>query len=143
MIRERLLFEILDEVEKLLRRHLPDRRRGALVLIGQGKVETMSFNIKTGQSMVATALFTDDKDVARPLASGTVPAWSVIPADALALTPAADGMTCGIVGGPNPEDFVLTVTGQGDPDAAVDPLTGNISGTVTAPEDSKVTITVA
>ena len=103
----------------------------------------MSFSIKTGESKTATALFTDDADVARPLAAGTTPVWSVAPADAVALTPAADGMSCVIVGGPNTVDFVLTVNGQGDADPAKDPLTGNISGSVVLPEDTKVTITVS
>lgn len=103
----------------------------------------MSFSIQTGQSKTATVAFTDANGVAQPLPAGNVPAWAVDPASALALTPAADGMSCAIVGGSPVGDFTLTATVEGDPTPGVDTITATIAGTLVAAEDTQGTITIS
>lgn len=103
----------------------------------------MSFNIQTGQSKTATASFTDASGTVQPLPTGNIPAWAVTPAGALTLTPAADGMTCAIVGGSPLGALTLTATVEGDPTPGVDTIVATISGTLVAPEDTQGTITVA
>lgn len=103
----------------------------------------MSFNITSGQTKTATAVFTDANSVVQPLPPGNVPVWNVTPSDALTLTPAADGMTCVIVGGPTLGPLTLSATVEGDPAPGVDTIVATIDGTIVAPEDTQGTITVA
>lgn len=122
-----------------LRRPPTPGRTFGFIFVGQEKF-VMSKSVIQGSSHTATALFTDASGVARPLFS--VPAWSVVPADALTLSPAADGFTCPFVAGNSDQDFTLTVTAEGDPTAGVNVITGNFAGTITDPEDTQVQINV-
>lgn len=125
---------------KSRRRHRSRLRHGHIFL-GPGDFK-MSFSIRSGQTGVATAVFTDAQGVVRPLAPGNVPVWAVTPPDALSLVPAADGMSCAVTGGENPEDFSLTATAEGDPTPGVDTIVATIAGTLVAPEDTQGTISV-
>jgi len=142
MNRSKILVELL-EIKKLLCRLTSGRDTKATILVGQGKIEIMSFNITSGQSKTATVVFTDANGKVQPLPAGNIPVWTVIPAAALSLTPAADGMSCAILGGTALGPLTLTATVEGDPTPGVDPLTPSIVGTVVAPEDTQGTITVA
>ncbi len=103
----------------------------------------MSFNIKAGQTGVATAVFTDAAGAVHPLAPRNVPVWAVSPADALVLAPAEDGMTCNITGGTGAAgNFALTATGEGDPTAGKDTIVATIAGILVEAEDTQGTISV-
>lgn len=113
------------------------------ILIGPGKTRTMSFNVRSGQSGRATAVFTDAKGIVHPLAKGNIPQWTVEPAGAVAITPDADGMGTQFVGGDTPQDFTLKCTAEGDPTPGQDTIVASIAGTVVAAEDTQGTISVA
>lgn len=136
------ILDMLTEIKQLLCRLMSDRRTKSFLIVGQGKVEIMSFNITSGQSKTATVVFTDVNGKVQPLPAGNIPVWSAIPAESLSLTPAADGMSCAIVGGAMLGPLTLTATVEGDPTPGVDPLTPSIVGTVVAPEDTQGIVTV-
>lgn len=130
-------------VRKPRRRHRPRPTKGFIFIHGHGV--KMSFSIRAGQTGVATAVFTGPPPdlTVYPLAPGNVPVWAVSPADALVLSPAADGMTCEITGGSGaPGDFALTATAEGDPTPGVDTLVATIAGVLAQPEDTQGTISV-
>lgn len=109
----------------------------------------MSFTIKPGQTRTLTAVFSDEKNVVRPLASlptATDPTntltivtlaeptltdpqyqWSITAPDA-----AVVGMA-----------LQIKVHADGDADPAVDPLDSVVDGVVIAPEDTHVTLSVS
>jgi hypothetical protein len=137
------ILDALIEIRHLLHRLMSDRRARGFLIVGQGKIETMSFNITSGQSKTATVVFTDANGKVQPLPTGNIPVWSVLPAGAVTLSPAPDGMSCAIVGGATLGPLTMTATVEGDPTPGVAPLTPSIVGTVVAPEDTQGTITVA
>lgn len=112
---------------------------GHITINGPG-VPTMSFEIEVGQTKVATVVYSDAAGVTHPIFS--VPVWAVTPADALTLTPAADGMTCSIVGAVV-EGCSLTASAESDPTPGKNTTVATISGTVIPAENTQGTITVA
>jgi hypothetical protein len=112
---------------------------GHISISGQG-ASAMTFSIAKGVTKTATVVFSDAADVTQPIYS--VPVWAVTPPDALTLTPAADGMTCSLVG-VTEEPCTLTAVAEGDPTAGVNTITATLGGTVTPAENTKGTITVA
>jgi len=99
----------------------------------------MTQNFIQGSSHTATLALTDANGVARPLPAGIVPAWSVTPAGAVALTPAADGLSATFVAGTTDGLFTLTaVTTYADGDV----VTVDFEGEIVDPEDTQGTITV-
>lgn len=91
-----------------------------------------------GAGTTATALFVDPQGVAQPLSS--VPVWSATPDGLVALTPAADGMTCAVAP-VAPGDVTITATAEGDPSPGVNTITATASLTVAPDEDMTGTIT--
>lgn len=121
----------------LRRRRTPARPvRGFITLSGHGN--SMN-NITQGATKTATLNLTDANGVARPLPAGVVPVWTV-DNPVVALTPAADGLTCVVVAGTTDGDATLTATTTyADGDAVVVTL----AVSVVDPEDTQGTITLA
>lgn len=134
---------LLFSFRKSRHRHRPRPTQGFISI--QGQENGMSFNIKAGQTGVATATFTDANLVVRPLPAGSVVVWAVSPPDALvigAVDPASP-LSVGITGGAGaPGDFALTATTEGDPTPGVDTIVATIAGTLVEPEDTQGTIDV-
>jgi len=98
--------------------------------------------IDQGSTHTATAAFTDAGGTVRQLPSGVVPAWSLNDPAGGSLTPASDGVTCGLVAGTVDGDYTLTVTAEGDPVPGVDTITKSFVFTVRDPEATQATITM-
>lgn len=141
------IIEILRELQCDLRR--PKRRVSISLAIGLTGVEMSNFTINPGQTKTLTAKFTDANGNTDPL--GALPT----------ATDPNGVLTVAAVGTPtvNDQQFQWTIAcpttasagtalevdvhAEGDPTAGVDPIDGKILGTVIAPEDTQVALSVA
>lgn len=144
MIRE--VLHAVRRIEELLHRRLPARRAHVSIAVGPENVQMASFNIQPGQSKTLTAVFSDASGVSHPL--------SQLPT---CVDPAGTMTNITPVGSPTVNDpqFQWTftcdasvaagTTGQLNleginPDGVTDD--GDITYTVTAADDTQVTISV-
>jgi hypothetical protein len=111
----------------------------------KGKI--MSLTMTDVQSSTLTVTVEDSAGVAA--AAGGVPVWTVAPAGAVVLAPAADGLSC-VVSNASPPVIgasVVTVTGNGAlPDGTADPadvITATEGVTITSGEASQFAITAS
>ena len=100
----------------------------------------MATDLFVGQSVILTAVFTDNTGKVQPLPDGHIPVWAASSTNNVNLTPAQDGMTCqadGIGAG----DVNVTSTVEGDPTPGVDTIVATILISVKNREDTVGTIT--
>lgn len=99
----------------------------------------MSKTLQAGASTTGTVAYTN-KD-GGPATPASPPQWSVSPDGVVTLTPAADGMSCGIVAGTAPGTATVSVVAEGDPTPGVDTITLAASISVVPEEASAGTLT--
>src|ERR1017187_2528626 len=111
----------------------------------KGKI--MSLTMTDVQTSTLTIVAEDSAGVATTV--GGVPVWTVAPAGAVVLAPAADGMSCVVTNAAPPVigASVVTVTGNGAlPDGTADPadvITATEGVTITSGEASQFAITAS
>lgn len=111
------------------RKHFHPARRFAFEFHGKIHVFTkgdkmQNVTMSPGQAFTATALPQDAAGNPALMLPGNVPAWAVLPATGLTVTPSSDGFSALINGAATPGTFNITVTGQNSNN-------GGISGTFT------------
>ena len=138
----------IGAIEHILRRRLPPAPSAHVSLaVGSKEIEMTSFNLKPGETKTLTAAYTDDNGKTDPL--GQVPVASCSDAD-ITLTPIGTftvndpqfQWTIAASANATPGDFEVDVDAKGD-QAGNDDIPGKILGTVPAPEDTRVALSVA
>lgn len=95
--------------------------------------------LKPGERTTASVAFLDDKN--RPARVDGVPVWATGNTTAVTLTPAADGMSCGVAHAEAVDgDVEITCTADADMGAGVRPIVGR--GTVSTVGGEAVTVSL-
>ena len=130
---------------KLIKRFVVVKVRESNGFTTKGNI--MSLTMTDVQSSTLTVVAQDSAQVSAPV--GGVPVWTVAPAGAVVLAPAADGLSC-VVSNASPPVIgasVVTVTGNGAlPDGTADPadvITATEGVTITSGEASQFAITAS